>query len=1660
MKKLIEKIVIFVTCIALFVGNSSVRILAEEIQDVAGEGSSYIENTQIDTDTIETESIIMNDATGNNDDCLSNESGEIISDDISVERIQEEQSNVENGLTTYEPELEVDEMEDSIESVISDLQSVDMLYSDDFEDKYGLTYKDLIFRCPEYLQNEQMEYYISKRFNYAADVWDETTRGKEKTARVVYDLKKGLFYSIDDLVGFGVLSDADHKKFQKEIAKRAVCDYLRSEDASSTVIREMSQNFSTFNKAYSITENAAEFAEDLARVSNHMKYSQILSILNTLKDFEPIQDHLKNANEISGIVVSIISLEELNQDAVSVLIESQEINRTNNDLYEGLLLLKEELSNPVAHALGNYATDKVVDLVLKSMDGGAFALLFGPGGYALEKILSTGTGIICSIYEWKNVSYSDIKYSTIAFMYYINSENALKAWQKKLTRTGSNNLRNMILYEAAYEIRLSCLRVFMKTILNCTSDGNQKNTLKSYYDNISNDIYPDGLYALYINLCMTKASEALKNGTLVLNDTEVIRKTNDGRIIDESYDSSESIANRFSIIQNQFKPNIGQTWTGSWGGCIQCFGFARMVFSQLFGCEMPSAYSGSKPYSYPNESNVIKIGQLEGANVDSQSVKQLLSQGKLGDIIQASGSTYGQHTMVFVGVGADYVRVYDCNAAVNGGTAGSCTINEWDIPFSSVAQWYGTGSNCGLTLYRAANYGEIYGDGDYYFYDDSVNFVIENGVLVKYNGWQRNVVIPDGVTSIGQSAFANNTSMFSVYIPDGVLSIEIDAFSYCSNLQGVFLPDSIERIEYQAFLHCNSMRSLKLPANDKYTTIRFNTFKDSGIVHLVIPDNVNTIEGSAFCGCKGLIDISWPKTKLQIFRWAFRDCNALESVTITPNLDTEAFNPRQENGQIFSGCVNLKNVTIEDGVEIIGTNLFRGCKGITKIKFPDSVKIICRGAFYDSNIKDLRLPKYIESLGEDAFSSCIELQKVFIPKTLKSGSSSSRGSGPFRGCNSLKEFEFEEGIEIIAEGLFAGTKIEKIVIPNTVKVIDEFAFSGCTELREVLLPNSLQWLGMSCFSSCTSLEKIYIPDGVKFDNGETFMWGIFYECTNLKEVRLPNDITALDYVFEKCVKLESIDIPDCVETMEGTFRNCTSLKKIILPSALKKISRTFEGCSMLEEVAIPTGVQTLGEYAFRFCDNLSRVCLSNNLECIERNVFEGCDSLETIVIPDSLRTIGNYAFSDCRNLKYIYIPKSVTSMNYSEIGLLYKYDKTYTYYPISDFMLYCDEGSTAESYAKKYGIPYTTKGLPTYQVRYELNDGKNNNSNPNTFTIIDVITLMDPSRVGYKFEGWYTESDFINRVTKLSSEIGSDVTLYAKWKYLYELDSYQAVLNDNFDLKFIMSLSEEVLDDSSSFMEFNIDGKKQNVKPSMMSDGCAAYYCKIPAKQINDVITARLFFDGKYYEVSEYSLKEYFDNFIVNDIQNPKYEILNDLSKSILNYGSYCQKYFGYKENNLANKDIYTDNNNPVNVISDEAIINSIANEERITKNNSEFIFAGASLTCLSNTYLNAYFFSANALTLKDIKDNYEVYVNGVSSSKVSYSIENGMLKVTVKDIPAAELDDTYEFVIKSSSGSMTLEYCPLIYIKKALNSSSDRSLKDLCKALYLYNQESNKYFD
>ena len=203
--------------------------------------------------------------------------------------------------------------------------------------------------------------------------------------------------------------------------------------------------------------------------------------------------------------------------------------------------------------------------------------------------------------------------------------------------------------------------------------------------------------------------------------------------------------------------------------------------------------------------------------------------------------------------------------------------------------------------------------------DSAEEFVIEDGVLKKYNGSGSDVTIPEGVKVIADDAFLWCKSLTNITIPFGVTDIGDSAFSCCENLGNVTIPDSVTRIGPRAFFN-TKLKEIAIP--NSVTSLGFAAFSNcKSLLDVTIPDSVTDFGGSVFSGS------------------VFASCSSLTNVVLPKNIT------RIDDG-MFQYCRSLRSITIPDGVISIGDSAFEGCTRLESVVIPQSVTTIMAKTFF------------------------------------------------------------------------------------------------------------------------------------------------------------------------------------------------------------------------------------------------------------------------------------------------------------------------------------------------------------------------------------------------------------------------------------------------------------------------------------------------------------------------------------------------------------------------------------------------------------------------------------------------------------------------------------------------------------------------------------------
>ena len=349
--------------------------------------------------------------------------------------------------------------------------------------------------------------------------------------------------------------------------------------------------------------------------------------------------------------------------------------------------------------------------------------------------------------------------------------------------------------------------------------------------------------------------------------------------------------------------------------------------------------------------------------------------------------------------------------------------------------------------------------------------------------------------------------------------------------------------------------------------------------------------------------------------------------------------------------------SIRDGVKVIGNNAFKWCEFLTNINIPNSVTKIGRNAFWGcDSLTSINISNSVTNIEDCAFCGCEYLTNINIPNSV-----TNIGNGAFKSCHSLTCIDIPNKVTSIGIDVFGGwngdlhneskafiyedhvlfnkdkttliaygAKETNYTIPNSVKTIEEYAFSRCKSLTIINIPNSVTTIGDRAFEYCESLTSINISNSVTAI-GE----GLFYGCKSLTNINISDSLKTIgNFAFSGCESLININIPNCVTTIgDGAFSACICLNSISIPNSVKMIGKdAFALCIFLTNINIPNSVTTIGDRAFAGCNSLTSINIPNSVTTIGKGAFSGCSSLTSINIPNSVTTIEDGAFYGCENL--------------------------------------------------------------------------------------------------------------------------------------------------------------------------------------------------------------------------------------------------------------------------------------------------------------------------------------------------------------------------------------------------------------------------------------------
>lgn len=417
------------------------------------------------------------------------------------------------------------------------------------------------------------------------------------------------------------------------------------------------------------------------------------------------------------------------------------------------------------------------------------------------------------------------------------------------------------------------------------------------------------------------------------------------------------------------------------------------------------------------------------------------------------------------------------------------------------------------------------------------------------------------------------------------------------------------------------------------------TYRDS-INHVVINEGITTVGRLAFDDYRKVRSVSLPSTLDSIMSYAFRGSN-LVSVVLPSNLHFLG-------DAVFNSCTYLESINIPLSLTVIPSSTFDYCVKLNHIVLHEGIVDIGDRAFYNcSSLNDLTLGHHIRHIGWAAFMSTpfygFSDYEDFVVY---------RGQYCIGSANEVwNTVSIREGTTLIAESVFEQQDhLTGLVLPNSLKYINENAFFYCHNLRSISFGDSLLEIDQSAFNHADSLTQLQFPNSL-----QKISSGAFNYCNNLQSVSFGNSLREIEHdAFQYCNLLTEIVIPDSVIKIGSKAFNCDSIKRVTIGKSLVEMGESafqWENIQSLTWKAKrckniggldPNSFTSLPYYNQIQHGQLDTLVWGDEVEYIPAGICYGAVKLDSVIIPQTVTVIGSSAFEGCSLFTKVVIPDNVT----------------------------------------------------------------------------------------------------------------------------------------------------------------------------------------------------------------------------------------------------------------------------------------------------------------------------------------------------------------------------------------------------------------------------------
>ena len=486
-----------------------------------------------------------------------------------------------------------------------------------------------------------------------------------------------------------------------------------------------------------------------------------------------------------------------------------------------------------------------------------------------------------------------------------------------------------------------------------------------------------------------------------------------------------------------------------------------------------------------------------------------------------------------------------------------------------------------------------------------------------------------------------------VVFGEGVTGVYQEIFSGYEALEEVIFSDTVNEIRRSTFINCSNLKHIEFGTGLK--TIGENAFQHSGIESLVLPEGLESIGSYAFSGCANLKSLTVPA-----------------SVT-------------QWGNNVFTSCDALEELILEDGLTTLGYSAFNHLDNLKTVNIPGSLKTIPKMAFYFSDIETLNIAEGVEVIEDESFAYCKQLKEIHLPNTI-----TEIMDDAFRDCNSVETIYFY-GTEAQWNGIEIGTSNDCLTggwwgSPNIQFADENGCFHKNTAVVSAVLPTCSEsgltegLVCADCGKVLTERKVIPATDDHSYRSGKCTVCGKA-DPDYVPVTPTPTITPTVTPTVTPTPPPTVTPTPEVKPGINGTIgTNCTwsfneetatltisgegKMGGYMLNVNAKKTDAPWFGghgsvntgygdfSSKIHEIVLEDGITGIGPAAFAGLKYVHTVTLPSTLESIDDNVFAYCSRLTNITLPEGLTELGSNAFEGC-GLQEITIPGTVQEIPFA-----------------------------------------------------------------------------------------------------------------------------------------------------------------------------------------------------------------------------------------------------------------------------------------------------------------------------------------------------------------------------------------------------------------------------